>query len=356
MEPIALNHVWTYTDLDRAFWAEHLEAFMPSRIVDAHIHVDHPGNRRVEMTEAKRRQYWVAEVCAPLEAQQLADADAVVYPGRQVTHLVMAMPDLDFDIPAGNEYVRTEGIAHHWPALVVLDPHWDAARVAAELDKPGVIGLKPYYAMIGYDPETRDRYIEADIFDFLPHHALAELDKRGGWLTLHVPKKDRLAHPSNITQVRKLRETYPNVICVIAHFGRCYTLAQAQAALPQLADDEGLYWDCSAVMNPEVYRYALDLLGPERVVYGTDNPFFYMRGRRVWTENSYFNFTSADFHFNRERHEPADVEASYTLYMYEQLKAIRDVTTELGWSRTDIDAIFHTNAHRLLIKAGAAVE
>jgi predicted TIM-barrel fold metal-dependent hydrolase len=348
MQPIWLNHVWEYRDIDRVFWADKLDDFMPARIVDAHVHVDEPSTRIVEMTEAKRKQYWVAEVCEPMRAEELERADAVVYPGRDVSHLTMALPNLEFDMDADNAYVQRESARRDWPTLTVLNPHWNAERIARELATPGVIGLKPYYSMISNDPDTRDKHIEADIFDFLPHVALEQLDARGGWVTLHVPKADRLGHPSNIAQIRELRERYPNVVVVIAHFGRCYTLAHAQAALPQLADDDGLYWDCSAVMNPAVYRYALDLLGPQRILYGTDNPFFYMRGRRVWTETGYFNFTSADFHFNRDKHEPADVEATYTLYLYEQLAAIRAACEDLSLSRDDVVDLFYGNAHRLI--------
>jgi uncharacterized protein len=353
MQPIHLNHVWEYRDIDRAFWADRLEEFMPASIMDAHVHLDDPSARRVEMTDAKRKQYWVAEVCQPMQADELERADTVIYPGRSISHLAMGLPDLEFDMEADNVYVQRECVARDWPCLTVLDPAWTADRIAAELSQPGVIGLKPYYAMISYDPNSRDKHIEADIFDFLPHVALEQLDARGGWVTLHVPKADRLAHPSNIAQIRELRERYPNVTVVIAHLGRCYTLAHAQAGLAQLVDDDGLYWDCSAVMNPDVYRYALDLLGPQRILYGTDNPFFYMRGRRTWTETGYFNFTSADFHFNRDKHEPADIEANYTLYLYEQLWAIRQACDELSLSCADVEDLFYNNASRLITQVQA---
>ena len=34
MNPIPLHHAWKYTDVDRAFWAEHLDGWLPHRIVD----------------------------------------------------------------------------------------------------------------------------------------------------------------------------------------------------------------------------------------------------------------------------------------------------------------------------------
>ncbi len=58
------------------------------------------------------------------------------------------------------------------------------------------------------------------------------------------------------------------------------------------------------------------------------------------------NRTSHPFYFNRDR-EPPDVEAEYTLCMYEDLKAIRQGCEQLGLDRSDIDAVFH-NALRLI--------
>lgn len=348
MKPVPLHHIWQYTDVDAAFFAEHIDAWLPRRIFDAHVHVNDPALRVEEMTDERRRQHWVTEVAEPMPADALARCDEVVYPGRQVAHLAFGWPGLDFQVEATNEYARTECLARGWHSLALLRPQWPAERVAEELAKPGVIGLKPYYALIGRDPTTRDRYIESSIFDFLPHHALEVLDERRAWVTLHVPKADRLGHPDNIREIKEIRRRYPSVILVIAHLGRCYTAPHALEAFGPLADDEGLYFDNSAVLNPAVHRLALDLLGPRRILYGTDNPVFYMRGRRTWHGRRYINHTSAELHFNRNRHEPPEVEVTYTLYMYEALRAIKQACDEVGVGPDGVEAIFRTNAERLI--------
>jgi len=347
VNPVPLNQIWQYTDVDRAFWQEHLEDWLPRRIIDAHVHVDNPACRREPMTEEKRRQYWVAEVNEPMPADVAERCDAAVYPGREVSHVAMGMPDLAFDIETNNEYVRAECAKRGWHALAVLLPGWTAERVADELDKPGVIGLKPYYSLISHDPTTRDKHIEASIFEFLPHHALEILNERRAWVTLHVPKAGRLPHPDNVREVREIRRRYPDIVLVIAHFGRCYTEPHAREGLPPLADDPGLYFDNSAVLNPAVHRIALETLGPGRILYGTDNPVFYMRGRRQWRGRSYVNRTNADLYFNKER-EPPEVEAAYTLYMYEAFRAVKSACDEVGVGPDGIEAMFCGNAERLV--------
>ncbi len=347
MEPIPLHHVWDYRDVDRAFWREHLEDWVPARIVDAHTHVTNPAHRLEPMTEEMRRQYWVNEVSEPIDAATAERCIRTVFPGRQVTCVAMGSPSLAFDIEAGNEYLRAECQPRGWHSLALVRPHSEPSAVAAELAKPGVIGVKPYYSLIGRDTATRDKHLEAGIFDFLPHSILEVLNERGAWLTLHVPKADRLPHPDNIREIREIRRRYPDIIVVIAHFGRCYTEPHALAGLPPLADDPGLYFDNSAVLNPAVHRIALEQIGPERILYGTDNPVFYMRGRRQWRGTTYVNRTSYDFYFNKEREAP-EIEATYTLYMYEALRAIRQVCDELGLGRREVRAIFHDNAQRLI--------
>ncbi|MHC4985846.1 MAG: amidohydrolase family protein [Planctomycetota bacterium] len=353
MEPIPRTHIWQYTDVDRTFWAEHLEEWVPKRVFDAHVHVLDPGLMLQPLTEARRKQLWVTEVAEPMPAEDLAHCDKIVYPGRDVSHVAFGWPDLTYDLEGGNEYARTECIRHGWRSLALLRPQWSAERVAAELDKPGVIGVKPYYALIGADPTSRDRYIESSIFDFLPHHALEVLNDRRAWLTLHVPKIDRLGHPDNIREIREIRRRYPDVIVVLPHLGRCYAEPHAAEGLPHLADDEGLYWDNSAVLNPAVHRMALELLGPDRILYGTDNPVFYMRGRRQWQGRRYLNYTSADLFFNKDQHEPPDVEAGYTLFMYEALKAFKDSCEAIGIGRAGVEAMFSGNAERLAEIAGS---
>jgi len=347
VKPLPLYYVWQYSDVDRAFWQEHLESWVPGRVFDAHTHVNEPEFLVERMTDEKRRQYWVNEVAEPIGAADAQQCHELVFPGREFSCLAFGHAALEYDIHRSNASLQAECVTRGWYRLAVIRPQWTAQRVAEELDLPNVLGVKVYYALISRDSASRDKHLEASIFDFLPHHQLDLLNRRRAWLTLHVPKADRLGHPDNIAQIKQIRRQYPGIVVVIAHLGRSYTLPHAQEALPQLAGDEGLYFDISAVLNPDVLQFALKTLGPHRVLYGTDNPIFYMRGRRQWQGKSYLNRTSYPFHFNRDR-EPPEVEARYTLYMYEALGALRQACQQLGLRPSDVEAIFYGNAQRLI--------
>jgi predicted TIM-barrel fold metal-dependent hydrolase len=353
MKPTPLHFVWDYRDLDRAFWDEHLDPWLPPAIIDAHTHITDTALRLHPMTETMRQQYWVNEVFEPIDFAGADRCHSLVFPGRRLQCLAFGVPDLDFAIEAGNDYVIQGCAARNWPCLAVLLPQWSVAQVEKLLAQPQVIGVKPYYALISSNRETRDAHLEASIFDFLPHPILELLNDRRAWVTLHVPRADRLGHPDNIRELREIRRRYPKVILVIAHLGRCYTEPHASEAFPRLADDPGIFFDTSAVLNPAVHRLALEQFGPGRIIYGSDNPILYMRGRRQYRGRTYVNRTDHPFHFNCDR-EPPEVEAQYTLFMYEDLRAIKQACTDLGISdRAQIEAIFHSNAARLMDGARA---
>lgn len=343
-----LYFVWEYTDVDRRFWQEHLEDFVPKKIIDAHTHVDYPDLRLVEVTEEKKRQYWVNELLEMMTPQQAKRCHEIVFPNRDVRCLAFGFPSLEYDIQASEQRLAKDVPAFGWHRLAIVQPTATADELDALLDKPNVIGIKVYYDLIGYDPTSRDKYIEASIFDFLPHHQLEVLNRRKKWVTLHVPKAGRLGHPDNIREIKQIREKYPDIKLVIAHLGRCYTIIHARQAFEQLRDDVGLYFDNSAVLNPEVHQYALEIFGPARILYGTDNPIFYMRGRRQWQGEKYFNRTSYPFYFNKDREAP-EIETNYTLYMYEALLAIKQACNKIGLSKSDIEKIFYNNAKKLIL-------
>jgi len=351
MDPLPLHHVWQYTDVDRAFWERHLEDWIPPRIFDAHTHVNEPQFRGVACTEEMRRQYWVNEVSEPIGAADAQRCYETVFPGREFSCLAFGNPSLDYDIEASNASLRVQSARRGWSHLIVSKPDWPAEQLEELLNSSGALGIKPYYSLIpDQDPSSRDKYLEASIFQYLPREHLEVLQQRSACVVLHVPKADRLGHPENIAEVKQIRRQYPRVRLIIAHLGRCYTLPHAQEALPQLADDDGLYFDNSAVLNPDVHRFALETLGPQRILYGTDNPIFYMRGRRQWKGTTYTNRTSYPFHFNKDR-EPPEVEAEYTLYMYEALRALKSACEALSLGPGDVEAVLHGNAERLLWKS-----
>ncbi len=344
---IPLHSVFTYNDADRAFWEEHLENWVPQRLLDSHVHIVDPRFQIETITEEMKQQYWVNELSEMQDAATAVRCYGIVYPGRKVSCVAFGFPGLGWDIEGANQDISHEAVERGWYALAVIRPTWVPKQVEYYLNLPGVIGVKPYYTLLGYDRHTRDRYLESSILDFLPHAQLEVLDHYRSWVTLHVPKADRLGHPENLREILEIRKKYPHIKLVIAHLGRCYTEPHAHEGLLPLKDDPGLYFDNSGVLNPIVHRLALEHIGYQRILYGTDNPVFYMRGRRQWHGRSYINRTSYPFYFNKDR-EPPEVESSYTLYLYEALKALKQACQDLGLGPVEVEHLFERNARSLI--------
>ncbi|MEA3401589.1 MAG: amidohydrolase family protein [Armatimonadota bacterium] len=330
-----------YTDVDRRFFAERIDPLLPERIFDAHRHVQLPEHLD-ESRERFKREAFPEEIAGPEAVEQARRGYEMMFPGREVHFLGFGSPATNCEAVANNEYVSAELAGTGSAGLALSRPEWSAGRLLEELRRPAIIGIKPYERLLeGFEGG------DVSIFEFLPHQHLELLDELQAWVTLHLPRAQRLADRGNIDEILQIRRRYPNVVLVIAHLGRSYAGRYAREGFPPLADDPAILFDNSAVLNPAVHALALDRFGPERILWGSDQPVFYMRGRRRWEGDRYINLTSGDYSWNTDR-EPPEVEATYTLSLYEAIAACLDTLMGLGFGEAEIEAIFHDNARRLV--------
>jgi uncharacterized protein len=333
-----MNHPYfEYNDVDRRFYEERLDPHLPERIFDAHRHVQLPEHLD-EARERFERGAFPEGIAGPESVEQARRAYEIMFPGRSVEMLAFGSPSSNVDAAANNAWVSEQFAGSGSVGLALNRPDWEPERLLRELRLPAIIGVKPYERLIrGFEGG------DVSIFEFMPHHQLEVLDELGAWLTLHLPRKERLADRANIEEILELRARYPGIVLVIAHLGRSYAGRYAREGFPPLAEDPGILFDNSAVLNPAVHALALDRFGPERIMWASDQPVFYMRGRRRWEGDRYINLTSGDYAWNTER-EPPEVEATYTLSLYEQMAACIDTTLALGFGEETIEALFHGTA------------
>lgn len=111
-----------------------------------------------------------------------------------------------------------------------------------------------------------------------------------------------------------MRQKYPDIQIVIAHFGRSFTPVYLKCALKQMGDDiAGFYFDTAAVLNPDVYSLAFEHLSLKQILYGTDAPIMLWHGRRRWTEQAYINLVREPYSWNTHE-EGEEIEAGYTFF------------------------------------------
>ncbi len=329
-------------DLD--LYEQQIAPWLPAEVIDIHVHIGlstHWG----PVTGERRAEMWPIEIADSQSWEEMEHAFAVMLPSVQMRALCFGWVYHEVDIEANNRYVwsgRTRGCCAG--ALLVSRPDWPAERID-EAMTAGWLGLKPYPDL------SPGGYGNCSIADFLPDSHLSVLDRHRGILMLHLPRAGRLADPDNIRELLDIRMRFPSVQIITAHIGRAYGLPNAQAGLKHFRDTD-ICFDTAAHLNPDVFALALDTVGPHRLLYGSDMPVMMMRGYREHDGDHYLNWTSGNYSWNNRR-QPAEREARYTWFLYEELLALIDAFQRTGMTREDAALVFHDNAHRLLTTAGS---
>lgn len=329
------------TERERTVYREELAPWLPERVLDFHVHVslpEHTGPIAPERIAAN----WAMEVGTAQSWADLRATYAALFPERVVECVAFGSVYNETDCEANNNYVlRGASLPENRAtALLTTRPEWPAELVGRKLAE-GYAGLKPYPDMASAEAG------EVGIFAFLPYGHLRVLDDAGGILMLHLPRAGRIADPDNQREVLEIRQRYPRIRLVVAHIGRAYCLPTAQAGLPALAGDADIYFDTAANLNSDVFRYALDTVGPERLLFGTDLPITLMRGMREHVGDQYINYTSEPYSWNTRRKSPEE-EGRYTFFLYEELRALIIAMREAGLDSRAIARILYANGAELL--------
>lgn len=327
--------------VDRAVYEQELLPWMPERIIDCHVHISREANCG-PISEERLKELWPVEAGIFQSWPRLKATYESLFPKQRVDALVFGGVYRELNIQADNDYVRM-GLAD--PAnssrgLFVMRPEWPADKIA-EAMVDGFLGIKPYPDLAPMGSE------KASIFDFVPHEHLAMLDSLGGVLMMHLPRRGRLADPNNINELKELRQRYPQVKLIVAHIGRAYCLPTAMEGLPHFADDPGVYFDTAANLNADVFQYALETIGPDRILYGSDLPVMMMRGVREHVADKYINYTDGPYSWNTNR-KSNEEEADYTFYLYEELRALIRAIERAGMGKAEFEKLMCSNSARLL--------
>ena len=331
----------TERNVDRRVYEEELDPWLPPKIIDVHVHIglaEHTG----AVTEERRRSNWAYEVGLAQSWEQLRKNVQTLFPGRQMEVLAFGNPFRETDLERNNDYVWSgaRDPANGASGLLVTRPEWDAAVIEDAMRK-GFTGIKPYPDLA---PEGAG---EPSIYDFLPPSHLDILNRLGGILMLHLPRQGRLGDPDNIRELKEISKRYPAVRIIVAHVGRSFCLPTAQRGLPELAGLPNVWYDISAVMNADVIAYTIETAGLERALYGSDMPITLIRGIREHVGESYVNYTDGDYSWNTNR-KPPEIEANYTYYVYEILRALIEAAKKLGLGNDAVAKVMYANAAGLL--------
>ena len=328
------------TQWDEEFYHRFLKNRLPQKIFDMHLHLSDPVlvGRRQETDD------WAAQCCDSMPIEDYLEYAKSFYPDQEVEFNALPPVSKNLDHAACNGYLarllKEHKISH---SLMVVRPDWTAEYVDQQLEENGFGGFKPYPDLV-----SGKKGSDISIFAFMPHHQLEVLNRRKLMMTLHLPRAGRLPDPQNIRELLELRQRYPDIKIVVAHFGRSYAIDTIDRGMAALGDHlNDFHWDMAAVLNPAVLDRMFAKVNLDHVYYGTDLPVFLWHGKRRWDPDQYHNLAREDFPWNLHEEGP-EKESRYTYFLYEQMKNILDVADAIGAGKQLIDKLFYQNAEKLM--------
>ncbi len=100
-----------------------------------------------------------------------------------------------------------------------------------------------------------------------------------GVLMLHIMRSEGIADPDNLAAIERLCREFPRCRLVLAHVARSFNYRNARTALRQIEPLDNVVVDTSAITEAGAMRAALEMLGPRRVLFGSDYMVSELRGK-----------------------------------------------------------------------------
>jgi predicted TIM-barrel fold metal-dependent hydrolase len=332
--------------VDKKFYKENLEDFLPDRIFDVHTHIYRKTNDSGDPSD--KIVAWPSRVadCNPIE--DFEETAALMFPGKKYMPLMFGMAEKKDDLADANAYVSSVCRDRGYPALLFTGPDTGSGKLEADIINGGFKGIKVYLTLApDHIPVNEIR-----IFDFLTHEHLELMDRHGWTVMLHIPRPARLRDPLNLAQLLEIEARYKNLRLIVAHVGRAYCNSDAGGAFETLKSTERMLFDISANTNSRIFERLIRMAGPGRILFGSDLPITRMRMRRVEKDGIYVNLVprglygdvSADR--NMGELDPPESEG-LTFFLYEEMEAFRQAAIRTKLSRKDIERVFWNNAANL---------
>lgn len=314
-----------------------LDGFVPEAVFDIHAHLFD-------------RRFYPADALPSIGTRAVlgcADHQAAVrraMPNSTLAGaLYFAFPHAAARHEGLNAWAAQEVAAHGGALsrlLLLVSPADSREAVAARFrSDPRICGLKVYHLYADKKPTW-----DAGIEDYAPEWMWELLEERSGVLMLHVVKDRAMEDADNQAALRRLCRRYPRARVVLAHIARSFCHRHARRGLEAVASLDNVVVDTSAVCDPEAFRHALEILGPRRVLWGTDFPVSEFRGRCVTAGDGFHWLFSEE---QRAAGQPG-LSTRATTVGLESLLALRDACEAHGCTAADVRDIFHDNALRLL--------
>ena len=322
------------TEDDREFIARVVEPFLPDRIFDAHVHLfrhDHfdelpAGFRGLPPSVNLPVYYEMSEWIHPN--------------GRTKGGLFFGLAFAG-DRDKNNQFVADEVCSSATGldfAQMIVSPGMSAETIYNCVRDNGFVGLKCYHTMVSDCDSTWQAPIEA----YLPESQVQVADELKLSITLHIVRDRALADPVNQKLIRRYCEMYPDMHLILAHAGRGFNPWHTIEGVASLRGLDNVYFDTSAVTEAGAFEAIIEVMGHERLLYGSDFPVSHLRGRCVAIGDSFHWFYADEMNLD-EKH----TDLKPVLVGLESLRSLRLACRRMRLRDEQVEDIFFNNAKQL---------
>ena len=245
------------TDRDIAFFEEYINPRLPARLSDMHLHITRPCDT-VHVSQEQIDKDWAMQCGFRMDEKDLAVYMQTLWGDRTVSVNAFPMPIRGVDLESANRHLKNlldresgNGQLRIRTAEMAISPDMNPDACEEMLLRGNFLGYKPYPDLV-----SGEKGADIRIPDFLPDAFMKSLDRNRRAVTIHLPRAGRIASPDNIRELLELRQKFPDVRIIIAHYGRSYNTEVIEAAWREMGDDmKGFWFDCAAVVNPAMHRF-----------------------------------------------------------------------------------------------------
>lgn len=324
--------------IDRDIWEGELNEFIPDKIFDFHCHIfDLKHFRQPYPAEPK-----ILKRYSKVKLMDFQNGNKVFFPGRETRYLITGWPHHQSDLNKQNEFVFNEikkSSEKEVYGLLLITPEMETKYLIRKIEKENFAGFKPYKCFSRSLPEN------SRIKDFFTEEQMEIANQYRLIVTLHLSMKKGIADPVNLDDMEFLSSRYPNITWNLAHCGRSFIPENLEKVLPVLKgwDKKNIYYDISAVTNSEVFYLLLSELGAKKVLFGSDNPIGFLRGKCIGLGYDWAFITEDKFSLKESFGK-----VSPTFLLYEELRALKRASQRAGLLKKEIEKMFYGNAENLL--------
>jgi predicted TIM-barrel fold metal-dependent hydrolase len=254
-----------------------LGEWLPSAVFDSHLHA--APNLNIEMINCATNR--------PGETFNFFDWNLhlkilkTIFPNQKFSAAVFGFPHMP-DYSAENEYIHS--LAEHDNSIIPIY-RIDTPSVKKDLSEKltnDFFGLKMY-------PTNEQKRKPTKVIDIFPREVLRITNNLSRCLIIHLPNN----LSDNLEELLALAYEFPCAKFVLAHMGvfYCYD-PKFEDALSSVKHFNNIFFDTAMVADVKVISKAMEIIGPDRILFGSDAPFSYFRGGFIIGQDGKLRFYS----------------------------------------------------------------